>query len=158
MRYYFLVLSLFLIKIYSNDGMRIIKLAVSDDVKWWQHAKMYQIYPRSFQDSNGDGIGDLKGITSRLYHLKYIGVDTIWLSPIFKSPNVDFGYDVSDFLDIDPDYGTLADFDEMVTEAKKLGMFFYLNGDYTISVNRCVNFIYQYYCGCMFFIYDLIRL
>src|SRR3984885_1867726 len=86
---------------------------------WWKHALIYEIYPRSFQDSNGDGIGDLNGITQRLDYLKTLGVDAIWLSPIYPSPQVDFGYDVSNYEAIDPQYGTMADFDRLVVEAKK---------------------------------------
>jgi alpha-glucosidase len=86
---------------------------------WWKHALIYEIYPRSFQDSNGDGIGDLNGITQRLDYLKTLGVDAIWLSPIYPSPQVDFGYDVSNYEAIDPQYGTMADFDRLVAEAKK---------------------------------------
>ena len=78
--------------------------------QWWQHAVFYEIYPRSFADSNNDGVGDLNGITSKLDYLKYLGVDAIWITPCFPSPQVDFGYDVSDY-DIDPMYGTLKDFD-----------------------------------------------
>jgi alpha-glucosidase len=89
---------------------------------WWQHAVFYEIYPRSFADSNGDGIGDLKGITSKLDYLKDLGVDAIWITPCFPSPQVDFGYDVSDYENIDPMYGTLADFDELVSEARKRGI------------------------------------
>ena len=73
---------------------------------WWDNAVIYEIYPRSFQDSNGDGIGDLNGITSRLDYLKELGVDAIWLTPIYPSPQVDFGYDISDYENIDPQYGT----------------------------------------------------
>jgi alpha-glucosidase len=87
--------------------------------EWWKHAVFYEIYPRSFQDSNGDGIGDLNGITSRLDYLQSLGVDAIWLSPIYPSPQVDFGYDISNYEAIDPQYGTLADFDKLVAEAKK---------------------------------------
>jgi len=86
---------------------------------WWQHAVIYEVYPRSFDDSNGDGIGDLNGITSKLDYLKDLGVDAIWITPCFPSPQVDFGYDVSDYVNIDPMYGTLADFDRLVAEAKK---------------------------------------
>ena len=86
---------------------------------WWKHAVIYEIYPRSFQDSNGDGIGDLNGITDRLDYLKSLGVDAIWLSPIYPSPQVDFGYDISDYEAIDPQYGTMADFDHLLAEAKK---------------------------------------
>ena len=86
---------------------------------WWQHAVFYEIYPRSFADSNNDGIGDLNGITSKMNYLHDLGVDAIWISPCFPSPQVDFGYDVSDYENIDPMYGTLADFDRMVSESKK---------------------------------------
>jgi alpha-glucosidase len=86
---------------------------------WWKHAVIYEIYPRSFQDSNGDGIGDINGITSRLDYLKDLGVDAIWISPMYPSPQVDFGYDIADYQAIDPQYGTMADFDHMVSEAKK---------------------------------------
>ncbi len=86
---------------------------------WWKNGDFYEIYPRSFQDSNGDGIGDLNGITERLDYLKSIGVDAIWLTPIYPSPQVDFGYDISDYEAIDPQYGTMADFDRLVAEARK---------------------------------------
>ena len=86
---------------------------------WWQHAVFYEVYPRSFDDSNGDGIGDLNGITSKLDYLHDLGVDAIWITPCFPSPQVDFGYDISDYDNIDPMYGTLADFDRLVSEAKK---------------------------------------
>jgi alpha-glucosidase len=86
---------------------------------WWKNAVIYEIYPRSFQDSNADGIGDLNGITSRLDYLQGLGIDAIWLTPIYPSPQVDFGYDISDYDNIDPQYGTLADFDRLVAEAKK---------------------------------------
>ena len=86
---------------------------------WWKNAVIYEIYPRSFQDTNGDGIGDLNGITERLDYLKELGVDAIWLTPVYPSPQVDFGYDISDYKNIDPQYGTLADFDRLVAEAGK---------------------------------------
>ncbi|MBV8205397.1 MAG: alpha-glucosidase [Acidobacteria bacterium] len=86
---------------------------------WWRHAVFYEIYPRSFADSNNDGIGDLKGITSHLNYLKSLGVDAIWITPCFPSPQVDFGYDVSNYTDIEPMYGTLADFDGMVARGRK---------------------------------------
>ncbi len=89
------------------------------ELPWWQGAVIYEIYPRSFQDSNNDGMGDLNGITSRLDYLKVLGVDAIWLTPIYPSPQVDFGYDISDYENIDPQYGTLADFDRLVAEAQK---------------------------------------
>ncbi len=86
---------------------------------WWKGAVIYEIYPRSFKDSNGDGIGDLNGITSKLDYIKSLGVDAIWLTPIYPSPQVDFGYDIADYEAIDPKYGTLKDFDRLVAEAKK---------------------------------------
>ena len=89
---------------------------------WWKEAVIYQIYPRSFQDSNGDGIGDLAGITSRLPYLKELGVDVIWLSPVYKSPNDDNGYDISDYRDIMTEFGTMADFDKMLQTAHELGL------------------------------------
>jgi alpha-glucosidase len=92
---------------------------VSNEHDWWKNAILYEIYPRSFQDSNGDGIGDLNGITERLDYLQQLGVDAIWLSPIYPSPQVDFGYDISDYENIDPQYGTLADFDHLVAEANR---------------------------------------
>jgi len=89
---------------------------------WWKGAVIYEIYPRSFQDSDGDGIGDLNGITARLDYVKSLGVDAIWLTPIYPSPQVDFGYDIADYRSIDRQYGTLADFDRLVAEAKKRGI------------------------------------
>ena len=91
-------------------------------LKWWETAVIYQIYPRSFQDSNGDGIGDLRGITSRLDYISNLGVDAIWISPFFKSPQKDFGYDVSDYCDINPQYGTLGDFDNLLATAHGLNL------------------------------------
>ncbi len=93
-----------------------------DTLQWWETAVIYQIYPRSFQDSNGDGIGDLPGITSRLPYIAELGVDAIWISPFFKSPQKDFGYDVSDYCDVNPEYGTLKDFDKLLAESHKLGL------------------------------------
>jgi len=89
---------------------------------WYQHAVFYEIYPRSFMDTNGDGIGDLKGITAKLDYLKALGVDAIWIAPCFPSPQVDFGYDVSDYQNIDKMYGTLADFDKLQTLGKDHGV------------------------------------
>ena len=93
--------------------------AASNEQDWWKNAVIYEIYPRSFQDSNGDGIGDLNGITERLDYLKELGVDAIWLTPVYPSPQVDFGYDISDYENIDPQYGTLKDFDHLIAEADK---------------------------------------
>ncbi len=92
------------------------------DRDWWRGAVIYQIYPRSFQDQNGDGVGDLVGITSRLDYVADLGVDAIWLSPVFTSPMKDFGYDVSDYRGIDPSFGTLEDFDRLVQKAHSLGL------------------------------------
>ncbi|MFK0686898.1 alpha-glucosidase [Mesorhizobium sp. IMUNJ 23033] len=92
------------------------------DRDWWRGAVIYQIYPRSYQDSNSDGIGDLKGIVQRLPYIASLGVDAIWISPFFKSPMKDFGYDVSDYCDVDPMFGTLADFDALTAEAHRLGL------------------------------------
>ena len=94
----------------------------SETSPWWQSAVVYQIYPRSFADSNGDGIGDLPGILGRLDHLKALGVDVIWLSPIYRSPQADNGYDISDYQDIDPVFGTLEDFDRLLAAVHERGM------------------------------------
>ena len=90
--------------------------------KFYQSHAVYQIYPRSFCDSNGDGIGDLRGIISKLDYLKDLGVGILWLSPVYRSPNADFGYDISDYRDINPDYGTMADMDRLIAEAKSRGI------------------------------------
>ncbi|MFY9647807.1 MAG: alpha-glucosidase [Terriglobales bacterium] len=92
---------------------------VAEGHEWWKHAVFYEIYPRSFADSNNDGIGDLKGIDSHLEYLKELGVDAIWITPCYPSPQVDFGYDVSDYENIDPMYGTLKDFHHLARDAKK---------------------------------------
>lgn len=94
----------------------------TDNAEWWRGAVLYQVYPRSYADSDGDGIGDLPGIISRLDHIASLGVDGIWLSPFFTSPMRDFGYDVSDYCDVDPVFGTLADFDALVARAHALGL------------------------------------
>ena len=96
--------------------------AASVDKDWWRGAVIYQIYPRSFQDSNGDGIGDLSGIIHRLEHIARLGVDAIWISPFFRSPMLDFGYDVSDYRDVDPMFGSLGDFDALIKRAHDLGL------------------------------------
>src|ERR687890_377523 len=92
------------------------------DANWWRQATVYQIYPRSFADSNGDGIGDLPGITSRIGYLADLGVDAIWLSPFYPSALADGGYDVDDYRDVDPALGTLADFDAMVATLHDAGI------------------------------------
>jgi alpha-glucosidase len=92
------------------------------DKKWWKESICYQVYPRSFMDSNGDGIGDLKGVTAKLDYIKELGIDVIWLSPMYKSPNDDNGYDISDYQDIMDEFGTMADFNELLEEVHKRGM------------------------------------
>lgn len=87
--------------------------------KWWKSAVIYQIYPKSFQDSNGDGIGDIQGIIKRLDYLKQLGIDAVWISPVYRSPQVDSGYDISDYQDIDPIFGTLQDMEALIAECKK---------------------------------------
>ena len=96
--------------------------AVPSDRKWWKEAVVYQIYPRSFKDSDGDGIGDLKGIISKLDYIKSLGIDVVWLNPIYSSPNDDNGYDVSDYRNIMKDFGTMADFDSLITGMHKRGI------------------------------------
>lgn len=94
-------------------------MSKNDNEKWWKKAVVYQIYPKSFQDSNGDGFGDLQGIIKRLDYLETLGINAIWLSPVFKSPQADNGYDISDYRDIDPTFGSLDDMEELINEAKK---------------------------------------
>lgn len=89
---------------------------------WWKEAVIYQIYPRSFKDSNVDGIGDLKGIQSKIPYLKALGIDVIWLSPHYQSPNVDNGYDISDYQNIMTEFGTMNDFDQMLGEIHRSGL------------------------------------
>lgn len=96
--------------------------AARKDAEWWRTAVIYQIYPRSFADANGDGVGDLQGVTSRLDALASLGIDAIWFSPFFKSPQKDAGYDISDYLKIDPLFGTNEDFDKLIARAKSLGI------------------------------------
>src|ERR1022692_3248746 len=99
--------------------MRRRRLSRMAETIWWKHGVVYQIYPRSFQDTNGDGVGDLKGIRERLGYLRWLGVDTIWISPIYPSPLADFGYDVSDYCNVARVFGNLADFDRLVAEAHR---------------------------------------
>ena len=101
--------------------------------KWWHDKVAYQIYPKSFLDSNGDGIGDLRGIISKLDYLKDLGVDIIWLSPIYKSPFVDQGYDISDYYSIAEEFGTMEEFDELLAEAKKRNMYIIMD----LVINHC---------------------
>ena len=95
---------------------------LTDAAEWWRGAVIYQVYPRSFADTNGDGIGDLAGITDHLEHIASLGADAVWLSPFFTSPMKDFGYDVADYCDVDPVFGTLADFDRLIVRARELGL------------------------------------
>ena len=104
--------------------------------EWWRGAVIYQIYPRSFLDSNGDGIGDLKGITAKLDYVKSLGVDGFWISPFFKSPMKDFGYDVSDYRDVDPMFGTLDDFDALVARAHELDLKVIIDQVYSHTSDR----------------------
>jgi len=89
---------------------------------WWRGAVFYQIYPRSFRDTNGDGVGDLKGVIEKLDYVAKLGVDAIWISPFYRSPMKDYGYDVSDYRDVDPLFGSLADADALVKRAHELGL------------------------------------
>ena len=95
-------------------------LTSNDD--WWRSAVVYQVYVRSFADANGDGVGDLQGIRERLPYLRDLGVDALWLTPFYTSPQIDGGYDVADYRDVDPMFGTLTDFDAMITDAHALGL------------------------------------
>lgn len=106
----------------TGDAALPLPSPQSAAVEWWRGAAVYQIYPRSFADTNGDGIGDLPGITRHLDYVAGLGVDAIWISPFFKSPQADFGYDVSDYCDVDPQFGTLADFDALIERAHQLGL------------------------------------
>ena len=103
----------------SNNARKSVGSPVG---AWWRHAVIYQIYPRSFLDSNGDGTGDLPGITNRMDYIQALGVDAIWISPFFKSPMKDFGYDISDFREVDPLFGVLEDFDRLLDEAHRRGL------------------------------------
>jgi len=114
-----LILPLLLMLFCSRFATAQAKPGDAEGHPWWQHAVFYEIYPRSFADSNNDGIGDLNGISSKMKYLHKLGVDAIWITPCYPSPQVDFGYDVADYENIDPMYGTLADFDHMVAQGKK---------------------------------------
>lgn len=100
---------------------------------WWKGKVAYQIYPKSFKDSNGDGVGDLKGITKKLDYLQNLGIDILWLSPIYKSPFIDQGYDISDYYAIDPIFGTMEDMEELIAEGKKRGISIIMD----LVVNHC---------------------
>ena len=101
--------------------------------KWWHDKVAYQIYPKSFCDTNGDGIGDLRGVISKLDYLKELGIDIIWLSPVYKSPFVDQGYDIADYYKIAEEFGTMEEFDELLAEAKKRDMYIVMD----LVVNHC---------------------
>ncbi|XP_017066177.1 maltase A3 [Drosophila eugracilis] len=116
------LLTLLALTITHSEGCQVQSSTSETTKDWWETAQFYQIYPRSFKDSDGDGIGDLNGITSKLEYLKDLGVTAAWLSPIFTSPMVDFGYDISDFFDIQPEYGTLEDFRALIKRAKELDL------------------------------------
>lgn len=113
---------LFALCILASTALAQNQSMAAKDHDWWKHAVFYELYPRSFADSNNDGIGDLNGIRSKLDYLKALGIDAIWITPCFPSPQVDFGYDVSDYENIDPMYGTLKDFDLLQSEANKRGI------------------------------------
>lgn len=104
-----------------SDGCCTVEAKPADlkPLDWWENGVFYQIYPRSFKDNNADGVGDIAGIIAKLDYLQELGVTGVWLSPIFKSPMVDFGYDISDFYDIDKTFGTMADIEQLFSEAKK---------------------------------------
>ncbi|MBB5870434.1 alpha-glucosidase [Allocatelliglobosispora scoriae] len=106
----------------SPQAHVIVESDAMGNDNWWRDAVVYQIYPRSFADANGDGTGDLQGVRQKLTYLKRLGVDALWLSPFYKSPLADGGYDVSDYRDVDPRFGTLSDFDEMIADAHELGI------------------------------------
>jgi alpha-glucosidase len=106
----------------GKDSQPVRHIAGGTSAPWWRSCAIYQVYPRSFQDTNDDGIGDLKGIERRLDYLASLGVSAIWISPIYPSPMADFGYDVADYCDVDPSFGTLADFDDLLAQAHRRGL------------------------------------
>lgn len=106
----------------ESAGKTMVRPAAQAQLPWWKGATIYQVYPRSFRDTNGDGVGDLPGVTEKLDYLAALGVDAVWLSPFFPSPMRDFGYDVADYCNVDPIFGTLADFDALVEKAHRLGL------------------------------------
>ena len=101
--------------------------------QWWHNKVAYQIYPKSFYDSNGDGIGDIRGIIEKLDYLKDLGIDIIWISPVYPSPLKDQGYDISDYYGIDPRFGTMEDMDELLAETKKRNMYILMD----LVINHC---------------------
>ena len=106
----------------SKAAMLVPQVEGQHKDTWWDHSVLYEIYPRSFQDSNGDGVGDINGITSRLDYLKDLGIDAIWITPMYPSPGIDYGYDIANYTAIDPEYGTMEDFDRMMAAAKQRGI------------------------------------
>jgi oligo-1,6-glucosidase len=104
--------ALLLLQLFACKPAQKSEQTSSDE--WWKESVVYQLYPRSFKDSNGDGVGDLKGIISKLDYLQSLGIDVIWLNPIYASPNYDNGYDISNYREINPEFGTMADFDELL--------------------------------------------
>ncbi|XP_065209918.1 maltase 1-like [Planococcus citri] len=114
--------SIFLVIFCTSGTTHVSTLSSEDELDWWQKSVIYQIYPRSFKDSDSNGIGDLKGIEEKAEYFKDLGVGAIWLSPIFKSPMVDMGFDVSDFKSIDPVFGTMADFESLRDKLHSFGI------------------------------------
>jgi alpha-glucosidase len=114
-----LILALFLFATMTSPSWSQQTAVDKEGHQWWQHAVFYELYPRSFADSNNNGIGDIPGVTSKLEYLRWLGVDAIWIAPMFPSPHVDWGYDVSDYYNVDPDYGTLQNMDELLAKAKQ---------------------------------------
>jgi len=128
-----LSISIGLISCTDNATKSTVEMTNTSEKKWWKEAVVYQIYPRSFKDSNGDGVGDLKGLTSKLDYVKNLGIDIIWLNPIYSSPNADNGYDISNYDDIMKEFGTMADFDAMLSEMHKRGLKLVMD----LVVNHC---------------------
>jgi oligo-1,6-glucosidase len=127
-----LTAAVFILSATSGLG-QIITSSNATDRKWWKEAVVYQIYPRSFKDSDGDGIGDLNGIIQKLDYVKSLGIDVIWLNPIYASPNADNGYDISDYQAIMKEFGTMQDFDRMLAEIHKRGLKLVMD----LVVNHC---------------------
>lgn len=122
-------------------GNSVYNARATDSIDWWQHANFYQIYPRSWKDSNGDGVGDLIGITSKLEHLTDLGINAIWMSPMFQSPQKDFGYDISDFFAIHDEYGTMKDFEDFMAKSTELGINILLDFVPNHSSDQCEWFV-----------------
>lgn len=121
MKLYFVFIVLLIIETIESQQV-VNSYTVANNKEWWEVSAFYQIYPRSFKDSNGDGIGDLQGIIEKLPYLKELGINATWLSPIFKSPMADFGYDIANFFEIQPEYGTMSDFEELIKRAHELNI------------------------------------